>query len=78
MKHPHHAHQSKYPQPSHHANSLSGHPLAPAVRSCPTEMAFKPTQDEVARMAYEIYLMEGCPQGRDVQHWLEAETRMLV
>jgi len=29
-------------------------------------------------MAYEIYLMEGCPQGRDVQHWLEAETRMLV
>jgi hypothetical protein len=34
----------------------------------------KPTQDEVAKKAYAIYLKEGRPQGRDVQNWLEAET----
>ena len=36
----------------------------------------KPSHDEVARKAYEIYLKEGCPQGRDVQHWLDAEARV--
>ena len=36
----------------------------------------KPPQDEVAKKAYAIYLKEGCPQGRDVQNWLEAETQI--
>jgi Protein of unknown function (DUF2934) len=35
----------------------------------------KPAQDEVAKKAYAIYLKEGRPQGRDVQNWLEAETK---
>ena len=35
----------------------------------------KPAPDEVARKAYAIYLKEGRPEGRDVQNWLEAETR---
>ena len=36
----------------------------------------KPAQDEVAKKAYAIYLKEGRPQGRDVQNWLEAESKM--
>jgi Cu2+-exporting ATPase len=36
----------------------------------------RPTQDEVAKKAYGIYLKEGRPQGRDVQNWLEAESKM--
>jgi hypothetical protein len=36
----------------------------------------KPTHDEVARKAYEIYEKEGHPQGRDVQHWLRAESQL--
>jgi hypothetical protein len=36
----------------------------------------KPAQDEVAKKAYGIYLKEGRPQGRDVQNWLEAESKM--
>ena len=36
----------------------------------------KPAQDEVARKAYDIYLKEGRPQGRYVQNWLEAETKL--
>jgi Cu2+-exporting ATPase len=35
----------------------------------------KPAPDEVAKKAYAIYLKEGRPEGRDVQNWLEAETR---
>jgi Cu2+-exporting ATPase len=36
----------------------------------------KPTHDEVAKKAYGIFLKEGRPQGRDVQNWLEAESKM--
>ena len=36
----------------------------------------KPTQDEVARKAYAIYLKGGRPQGHDVRNWLEAERKM--
>ena len=35
----------------------------------------KPAPDEVAKKAYAIYLKEGRPEGRDVQNWVEAETR---
>jgi hypothetical protein len=30
-------------------------------------------QEEISRRAYEIYLAEGCPEGRAMQHWLMAE-----
>jgi hypothetical protein len=37
---------------------------------------FVPSPDEVARKAYFSYVNEGCRQGRDVQHWLEAESQL--
>ena len=40
-----------------------------------TEAAICP--DEVARKAYFAYVNEGSPQGRDVQHWLDAEARLI-
>src|SRR5664279_1527028 len=36
----------------------------------------KPTQDEVAKKAYAIYLKEGRPQGHAEQNWLEAEAQV--
>jgi Cu2+-exporting ATPase len=36
----------------------------------------KPSHDEVAKKAYDIYVKEGRPQGHDIQNWLEAETKM--
>ncbi len=36
----------------------------------------KPAEGEVAKSAYAIYVKEGRPQGRDVQNWLEAETKL--
>lgn len=29
----------------------------------------------IASIAYHLWLEEGKPQGRDVEHWLEAERR---
>ena len=37
---------------------------------------FVPSADEVARRAYFNYVNEGSPQGRDVQHWLNAEEEL--
>jgi hypothetical protein len=35
-----------------------------------------PTHDEIAAQAYQIYLREGCPEGRDLDHWLQAEIEL--
>ncbi|MEO5864859.1 MAG: DUF2934 domain-containing protein, partial [Nitrospiraceae bacterium] len=40
------------------------------------EPATKPTQDEVAKKAYAIYLKEGRPQGHAEQNWLEAKAQL--
>jgi hypothetical protein len=39
---------------------------------------FAPSADEVARRAYFTYVNQGSPQGRAVQHWLEAEAQLVV
>jgi hypothetical protein len=36
-----------------------------------------PSKNEIARKAYSIYQARGCPQGLDLQHWLEAETQVI-
>ena len=38
---------------------------------------FTPCPEELARKAYFTYLNEGCPEGRHVQHWLEAEAHLI-
>ena len=37
----------------------------------------RPSQEAVALEAYFTYVQQGRPEGCDVQHWLEAEARML-
>ena len=36
-----------------------------------------PTHDEIASEAYAIYAANGYQDGRDVEHWLEAEHNLL-
>jgi Protein of unknown function (DUF2934) len=31
-------------------------------------------EEEIRSLAYRIWLEEGCPDGRNVEHWLRAET----
>jgi Protein of unknown function (DUF2934) len=34
-------------------------------------------QDEVARRAFELWWQQGCPHGRDFDHWLQAERELV-
>lgn len=29
--------------------------------------------DEIAKVAFDLYQKEGCPEGRELVHWLQAE-----
>jgi hypothetical protein len=34
------------------------------------------THDVIAMRAYELYLGDGAPQGRELEHWLRAESEL--
>ena len=34
------------------------------------------TTDQIAARAYEIWVNEGCPQGRDIANWTQAEKEL--
>jgi len=38
--------------------------------------ASTPTHEQIAARAYEIFIERGRPQGRDLDHWLEAEAQL--
>ena len=46
-------------------------------RARPLEVNSTLFNQEVAKMAYFTYVHEGSPQGRDMQHWLDAEARCI-
>jgi hypothetical protein len=33
-------------------------------------------QDKVRARAFEIWQAEGCPEGRDMEHWIRAEAEL--
>ena len=43
----------------------------------PITIGDPPSRDEITRKAYALYLTQGCPQGKDIQHWLEAEAQLI-
>jgi hypothetical protein len=36
----------------------------------------EPTRDEIARRAYELYLLRGSEHGRDVEDWVKAKEQL--
>ena len=36
----------------------------------------QPSHDQIAQRAYEIFVEHGRPEGRDIEHWLEAEAQL--
>jgi hypothetical protein len=36
-----------------------------------------PTNDDIARRAYELFIANGCEHGHDVDHWLQAERELV-
>ncbi len=43
--------------------------------SKPAQAATLPT-DKIAARAYEIWKASGCPDGKDLDHWLQAEREL--
>lgn len=37
----------------------------------------KPTENEIATVAYQLWIDSGCPIGRDQEHWFRAEAMLL-
>ena len=35
-----------------------------------------PTHEQITQRAYEIFIERGSPEGRDLEHWLEAEKQL--
>lgn len=52
-------------------------PSVPTVNLHPTKTEARSLRDEIARKAYLIYVRQGCQDGHDVQHWLEAESQTI-
>jgi hypothetical protein len=51
------------------SNSESATPVDPTAADAESRT------DQVRTTAYLIWLAEGCPEGREIEHWLEAERR---
>jgi hypothetical protein len=43
-----------------------------------SESSSRPTTEQISKKAYEIYLQQGSPEGRSIDHWLEAEASLGV
>jgi hypothetical protein len=41
-----------------------------------TPTVLTPNRDHIARRAYELFLSSGAMHGRDVEHWLQAESEL--
>jgi hypothetical protein len=62
----------------HETEPTGARSAAPSTNANQTEAQLRPSHDDVARKAFLIYLTQGCPQGRELQHWLEAEAQTIA
>lgn len=48
----------------------------PYTRSSSKSREKAPDNDAIAKRAWEIWQREGCPEGREMDHWLQAEREL--
>jgi hypothetical protein len=46
------------------------------LRQMGIRTSLEPTDEEIAVAAYHLWQQEGCPSGREAEHWREAETKL--
>ena len=51
-------------------------PVVVSNKNAARESSATPDQTEIALRAWEIWQREGCPEGRDLDHWLRAEQEL--
>ena len=50
----------------------------PNDHDSPNSHRSHPTAEEIARCAFLIWKEEGCPTGREREHWSQAESQLLA
>ena len=63
--------KSKRISPSQAPNTTA--PSAPMTERRPPA---PPTQEQIAALAHAIWIDRGCPEGRDLDNWFEAERQL--
>ena len=71
-----HSAQSEKPSSTTIRNGNGAKPQTTTEKTIQTDITTQPPREDVSAIAYQIYLQEGRPQGRDLQHWLEAEAQL--
>jgi hypothetical protein len=75
---------AKSNKPRSRASADDTTPRAPRARksaatpdtTLDTTLPLTLSHDVIAMRAYEIFLRDGAPHGRDVEHWLKAESEL--
>jgi hypothetical protein len=61
-----------------HEDTLAGNSAAGISTALPPVAdPCQPTEERLALCAYFIWQSEGCPHGRDLEHWIQAGQQLL-
>ena len=71
-----HYFQSQKTEDSAHLGSIHDHAPVRTPNHNQRHAAVKPSHDEIARLAYNLFSASGYMPGHDVEHWLQAEAQL--
>jgi hypothetical protein len=57
-------------------NKSSGKPGSAPAKPSPSQASPDVTQERIAERARQIWMDRGQPEGKDMEHWLEAERQL--
>jgi hypothetical protein len=73
-----HYFQSQKTEDSSHLGSIHPHPPVRTPKNNHRHAAVKPSHDEIAERAFNLFSANGYIPGHDVEHWLQAEAQITV
>jgi len=71
-----HYFQSQKTEDSAHLGSIHTHAPVRTPKNNQRHAPVKPSHDEIARRAFDLFSASGYIPGHDVQHWLQAEAQL--
>jgi hypothetical protein len=73
-----HYFQSQQTEDSAHLGSIHAHAAVKTQNNNQRHDAVKPSHNEIAERAYNLFSASGYIPGHDVEHWLQAEAQISV
>ena len=71
-----HYFQSQKNEDSAHLGSIHAHAPVRTQKNHQRHVAVKPSHDEIAERAYNLFSASGYIPGHDVEHWFQAEAQI--